>query len=41
MDYNGYRQYPQLHGTFEPAVSALDLLFNVGKEALSYIREKG
>ncbi|MBI5321115.1 WbqC family protein [Bradyrhizobium sp.] len=33
MSYEGYPQYKQLHGTFEHAVSVLDLLFNTGPEA--------
>jgi hypothetical protein len=33
MSYDGYRDYPQLHGDFEPAVSALDLLFQLGPRA--------
>lgn len=37
MSYEGYPEYPQLHGAFEPAVSVLDLLFNVGPDAPSYI----
>jgi hypothetical protein len=37
MSYQGYVEYPQLHGSFEPAVSVLDLLFNVGPEAPRYI----
>lgn len=37
FDYSGYGPYPQLHGAFEPAVSILDLLFNVGPEASSYM----
>lgn len=37
MDYSAYRPYPQLHGAFEPSVSVLDLLFNVGPEAPSYM----
>lgn len=37
MDYSGYRAYPQLHGPFEPAVSVIDLLFNVGPAAKSYM----
>jgi hypothetical protein len=32
-----YSQYPQLHGTFQPQVSVLDLLFNVGPDAGKYI----
>ena len=30
--------YPQLHGPFEPALSALDLVLNVGEEAPSVLR---
>jgi hypothetical protein len=32
MSYDGYPVYPQLHGAFEPAVSVLDLIFNVGAD---------
>lgn len=32
-----YPPYPQLHGDFEPFVSAIDLLFNVGDQAAMYI----
>lgn len=32
-----YPEYPQLHGPFEPAVSVLDLIFNVGPDAAKYI----
>ena len=39
MDYSGYPEYPQLHGAFEPAVSALDLLFNMGDDAARFIRK--
>jgi hypothetical protein len=38
MAYEGYEDYPQLYGAFEPAVSILDLLFNVGQEAPRYAR---
>ncbi|MHA7681479.1 WbqC family protein [Cupriavidus sp. PET2-C1] len=38
FDYVGYRQYPQLWGEFEHAVSILDLLFNCGKEAPNFMR---
>jgi hypothetical protein len=39
MSYENYTTYPQLYGRFEPAVSVLDLLFNVGPEAaLQHIR---
>ena len=41
MSYQGYVQYPQLHGAFEPAVSVLDLLFNVGPEAPRYLHSRG
>jgi hypothetical protein len=37
MDYSWYRPYPQLHGAFEPSVSVLDLLFNVGPEAPAHL----
>jgi hypothetical protein len=37
MRYEGYPEYPQLHGAFEHAVSALDVIFNVGPEAQRYI----
>jgi hypothetical protein len=33
-----YRPYPQLHGTFEPFVSVLDLLFNCGPEARRFLK---
>jgi hypothetical protein len=36
MNYAGYPEYPQLHGGFEHAVTALDLLFNTGPEARRY-----
>jgi hypothetical protein len=36
MVYN-YPEYPQLFGAFEPAVTILDLLFNVGPDAAKYI----
>jgi hypothetical protein len=38
MNYQGYPEYPQLHGSFEHAVSVLDLLFNTGPDALRYLR---
>jgi WbqC-like protein family len=41
MNYGGYPQYPQLHGDFEHAVSALDLLFNTGPEAPRYLTRAG
>lgn len=36
-DYSNYKEYPQMHGSFEHAVSALDLLFNVGPDAGQYL----
>jgi hypothetical protein len=38
MSYEGYPEYPQLHGGFEHAVTALDLLFNTGLEAPRYLK---
>lgn len=37
MDYSGYPDYPQLWGAFEPAVSVVDLLFNLGDDAPRYL----
>ena len=37
MDYSGYPEYKQLFGKFEHAVSILDLIFNVGKDASFYV----
>ncbi len=31
--------YPQIRGEFVPYMSAIDLLFNTGKEAIKYIKE--
>ncbi|WP_010262480.1 WbqC family protein [Treponema primitia] len=36
-DYSGYPEYPQIGKTFEPYVSIIDLLFNVGPAAPYYI----
>jgi hypothetical protein len=41
MDYSGYPEYPQLHGSFEHGVSILDLLFNVGADAPRYMKSFG
>ena len=41
MDYEGYPEYPQVHPPFDPAVSILDLLFNVGHEAPRYMKHAG
>ncbi len=38
VDYSGYPEYTQLHPPFEHAVSALDLLFNEGKDARKYMK---
>ena len=37
MDYSSYPDYPQLHGAFEPFLSILDLILNVGPSATSYM----
>jgi len=37
MSYEGYPEYPQLHGPFEHGVSVLDLLLNVGEDASKYM----
>lgn len=37
MNYDGYPEYPQPHGTFEHAVSALDLIFCTGPGAPRYL----
>jgi hypothetical protein len=38
MDYSGYPEYPQLHPPFEHAVSVVDLLCHVGRDAPRFIR---
>lgn len=38
FDYTGYREYPQLWGEFSHQVTTLDLLFNCGRGAASYMR---
>jgi WbqC-like protein family len=37
MSYAGYRDYPQLWGTFEPQVSIVDLLLNAGDTAPDFL----
>lgn len=37
MAYEGYPEYPQLWGAFEPGVSVVDLLFNTGFDAPRYL----
>jgi hypothetical protein len=41
MDYGGYPHYAQPHGPFEPSVSVLDLLFNVGLNAARCFLNRG
>ena len=38
MDYSGYREYDQLYPPFEHGVSILDMLFNLGPDAPSYMK---
>jgi hypothetical protein len=40
MSYDGYPEYPQLHGAFEHAVTALDLLLNTGPGAVQYLSRR-
>lgn len=37
MSYEGYPEYPQLHGAFVHGVTVLDLLFNTGPDAARYL----
>ena len=39
MDYNGYPEYPQMGSVFEHGVSILDMLFNLGKKTISYMKQ--
>ncbi len=41
MDYDGYREYPQLFGSYQPRVSILDLIFNTGPQAGKYMKSFG
>ncbi|MBK5271241.1 MAG: WbqC family protein [Bacteroidia bacterium] len=38
MDNSGYPEYPQLFGSFEHAVTILDMLFNTGPATTSYLK---
>jgi len=38
--YDGYPEYPQLHGPFEHSVTVLDLFFNLGDDAAEYFRQR-
>lgn len=40
MSYEGYLEYPQLHGDFEHGVTVLDLLFHTGLEAPRYLNRE-
>jgi hypothetical protein len=42
VEYIQYRltPYPQLHGSFNPYVSVIDLLFNVGMDAAEYLNSE-
>lgn len=37
MDYAGYPVYPQLWGAFDPALSIVDLMLNIGDGAAQYL----
>ena len=39
MSYDGYPEYPQLWGAFEPNVSIIDLLLNTGADAPRFLRK--
>jgi hypothetical protein len=41
MDYGGYPEYAQLHGPFEPGVSILDLILNLGPDAAGAMKFSG
>jgi hypothetical protein len=41
MSYQGYREYPQLHGDFEHAVTVLDTLFSTGPDAPRFMSRIG
>ncbi|MCA1568902.1 MAG: WbqC family protein [Chloroflexi bacterium] len=38
VDYSGYPEYPQLFGPFLHEVTVLDLIFNTGPDARSYMK---
>lgn len=38
MDYSGYREYEQLYPPFDHFVSIVDLLFNTGPDARSFLK---
>ena len=39
MDYSFYPEYPQLFGGFNHNVSILDLIFNVGPDAIKFLKK--
>ena len=41
MDYSGYPEYRQSHGPFEHFVSVLDLIFNEGPLASTFMKSFG
>lgn len=41
FDYSGYPEYPQLWGSFDHAVSIVDLLFNCGPDSFRFMRHAG
>jgi len=41
MDYSGYPEYDQLYPPFEHNVSIIDLLFNTGDQAHTYLKSHG
>ena len=38
FNFENYPEYYQLHGQFEHGVTILDLLFNMGREAVKYLK---
>jgi hypothetical protein len=38
MSYDGYPEYPQCWGPFEPRLSIVDLLLNTGSRAVRYLK---
>lgn len=41
LDYTGYPEYAQLHPPFAHGVTVLDLIFNMGNEAVNYMKNFG
>ncbi|MCW3070874.1 MAG: WbqC-like family protein [Bacteroidetes bacterium] len=37
FDYSAYKPYPQMHGAFSRELSVLDLIFNIGPDAVQYL----